>query len=314
MVTLCMRSAASALLIVSFLSLGASDLPPAALQRQVAVTFDDLPAVTSLPLSGQRTLTQKLLRSIRSARVPAVGFVNEDKLRTPGHTALLQPWLTAGLELGNHTYSHGDLHRGAVADYEADIVRGERVTRSLLRDRGLTLRWFRHPFLHTGTSLETKQRVERFLTSHGYRVAPVTLDNSEWIFARAYELANDGATRKRVGEAYVLYMDQKLAYFEQQSQKLFERNIRHVLLLHANALNADWFDDLAASMRARGYGFITLDQALEDPAYRSADTYTGRGGISWIHRWALTAGRPKEFFAGEPATPQWVQQLARIAE
>jgi hypothetical protein len=73
-------------------------------------------------------------------------------------------------------------------------------------------------------------------------------------------------------------------------------------------LNADWFDELAASMRARGYRFITLDRALEDPAYRSADTYTGPAGLTWLHRWALTAG--KKPLAGEPAAPKWVVAAA----
>ena len=53
-------------------------------------------------------------------------------------------------------------------------------------------------------------------------------------------------------------------------------------------LNADGFDDLAAMFERRGYAFITLERALEDPAYQSADTFVGNGGITWMHRWALT--------------------------
>jgi peptidoglycan/xylan/chitin deacetylase (PgdA/CDA1 family) len=291
------RSALAALLTCSSIT---------AMEREVAVTFDDLPAAPSF--------APKLLNAIRDARVPAIGFVNESKLQSKAAVAVLAQWADAGLELGNHTYAHRDLHRIPVAEFEEEIVRGEKVTRALLHERKRAPRWFRHPFLHTGTSLETKQRVESFLAKRGYRVAPVTLDNSEWIFAKAYTEAKDAATRKRVGEAYVVYMDAKLAYFEDQSQKLFGRNIRHVLLVHANALNADWFDELAASMRARGYRFIPLERAVEDEAYRSADTYTGPAGLTWIHRWALTAGKRGTFFAGEPTTPQWIQDLAGIEE
>jgi hypothetical protein len=39
------------------------------------------------------------------------------------------------------------------------------------------------------------------------------------------------------------------------------------LLLHASALNADTIDDLARRFTSRGYAFVTLDRALEDPAY-----------------------------------------------
>lgn len=306
-----MRSAPVALLIL-FFAAAASAAP---LEREMAITFDDLPAVpATMSIARQRQLTRDLLRSIRTAGVPAIGFVNEDKLATPAHAGLLRSWLAEGLELGNHTYSHPDLHSTDIGRYEEEILRGESVTRALLAQSGRAPRWFRHPYLHTGTSLETRRRIEAFLGDHGYRVAPVTLDNSEWIFARAYELAGDRAMRKRIGKAYLEYLDRKVAYYEDQSQKLFGRNIRHVLLLHANALNAAWFDDLAAMLTTRGYRFITLERALEDPAYRSPDTYAGKAGISWIHRWAITAGKKSPFFDGEPATPEWIQDYARIRE
>ena len=274
-----------------------------AISREVCVTFDDLPA--------KPAIAPRLLQAIRKAAVPAVGFVNENKLTSKEHVNVLAQWARSGLELGNHTYAHRDLHRIGAEAFEEEIVRGDAVTRTLMTRPP---RWFRHPFLHTGTSLETRDRIESFLAKHGYRVAPVTLDNSEWIFARAYDVADDAATRRRIGEAYVVYMDRKLAYFEDQSQKLFGRNIRHVLLVHANALNADWFDELAQSMRARGYRFITLDRAMEDPAYRGADRYSGPSGLTWIHRWAITAGKKGDFFAGEPTTPQWIQDVAGIRE
>jgi peptidoglycan/xylan/chitin deacetylase (PgdA/CDA1 family) len=280
--TLLASSAMAALLAIS---------PPIA--REVAVTFDDLPVVRSTP--GDARVTRDLLRNITGAKIPAVGFVNENKL---GDAKLLEQWLDAGLDLGNHTFSHLDLHRAGVEAYEKDIVRGERVTRALLEKRGRAPRWFRHPFLHTGLTITDRDEVNRFLRNRGYRVAPVTLDNSEWIFALAYDRTSDAVTRERIGREYVAYMDRKLAYFEQQSMQLFGRNIRHVLLVHANALNADWFDEIAASMRMRGYRFITLDRALDDPAYRSADAYHGSAGITWIHRWAITQGKPKAFFAG----------------
>jgi peptidoglycan/xylan/chitin deacetylase (PgdA/CDA1 family) len=286
------RSALFALLIALPLSAG-----------EVAVTFDDLPA--------NPAMAPRLLRSIVRARVPAIGFVNENKLTTNAHIDALKEWHAAGLDLGNHTYSHRDLHAIGADAFTRDIMRGEEVTTAILGSRPT---WFRHPFLHTGNTPDAKQQVEEFLARRGYRIAPVTLDNSEWIFARAYDLAKNAAARKRIGEAYIKYMDAKLVYFEDQSRKLFGRDIRHILLVHANALNADWFGALAKSMKKRGYSFITLERALEDPAYGSADAYVGPSGITWIHRWALTAGKKGAFFAGEPKTPQWIQDAAGIRE
>jgi hypothetical protein len=66
-------------------------------------------------------------------------------------------------------------------------------------------------------------------------------------------------------------------------------------------------------MKKRGYNFITLDDALTDMAYTSPDTYAGPGGITWIHRWAITAGKDNDFFKGEPGTPAFVLKEAGLS-
>jgi hypothetical protein len=58
--------------------------------------------------------------------------------------------------------------------------------------------------------------------------------------------------------------------------------------------------------------FITLDEAMRDPAYTREDGYRGRYGPSWLHRWAMAEKRPKEFYAGEPSVPKWVLELAGV--
>jgi len=62
------------------------------------------------------------------------------------------------------------------------------------------------------------------------------------------------------------------AFYVGQSAMLFGRNIDQVLLLHANELNSAWFGTLADTLTARGYSFISLSEALQDPAYQSSDT------------------------------------------
>lgn len=298
----------------------AQEVPPP--QREIAVTIDDLPVVSRnfKHDSTWATVTHKLVRSLVDHRVPAIGFVNEGKLY-PGsildtaRVAMLRHWLDAGLDLGNHSFSHNDLHRTPLSDYQADVLQGEMVTKQLLQEYDLAMRYFRHPYLHTGTDLEMKHAFESFLADHGYRVAPVTIDNSEWIFALAYDNAAaqaDASTMQQIADAYIEYMDDKLAYFEQNAMALFDREIRQILLIHANLLNADHFDALAEMMTARGYRFISLERALEDEAYTSPDTYTGPGGLTWLHRWALTRGVERSFFRGEPATPAFVLEVAGI--
>ena len=249
--------------------------------------------------------------------MPAIGFVNEGKLaegrdQTAQRTALLEQWLEAGLDLGNHTYSHRSFYHTPLAVYQADVLRGERVTRRLLERRGRRLRYFRHPFLNTGPNLQAKEAFERFLGEHGYTIAPVTLDNDEWIYSGAYVNASvqgDSAAMRRIGADYMRYMEETFVYFEHLSRELLGREPAQVLLLHANALNAEYLDELAAMMKRRGYRFVTLDAALADPAYRNADRYTGRSGLSWLERWSITRGRHP---APTPAVPQWVRSIARV--
>lgn len=290
----------------------------------MVLTFDDLPAqrAQSQPQARIVEITDGLLRSLAQHKIPAIGFVNEDKLESagtldPARVKLLERWLDAGHELGNHSYSHPDVHRLPLADFQRDVLKGETVTRPLVTSRGGKLRYFRHPFLHSGRDLETKHGLERFLAEHGYQVAPVTIDNSEWIFARAYTEAldrGDEDLRNKTADAYVDYMERMVEYYEGQSRALFEREIPQVLLLHANALNGHHLGRLIAMLERRGYRFIDLETALEDPAYDSPDAYVGRGGITWLHRWAITRGVDRSSFRGEPATPQWVQELAGIEE
>ena len=89
------------------------------------------------------------------------------------------------------------------------------------------------------------------------------------------------------------------------------REIAQTLLLHANALNATMFDDLARMFLERRYRFVSLDEALHDPAYASSDEYYGAAGMTWLHRWAITANKPKTIFAGEPSVPDWIERASR---
>jgi peptidoglycan/xylan/chitin deacetylase (PgdA/CDA1 family) len=287
--------------------------------RSIAVTFDDLPVGGRVPRAERAEVFRSLVSAIGPLRLPAIGFVNERQLYVDGaldssEVGLLHAWLDAGLDLGNHSFSHPDLHRVALAAFTEDVLKGEAVTRALLAERGRKPQFFRHPFLHTGRSIPIRDSLNAFLAKHGYRVAPVTHDNAEWIFALAYERATarrDGAAAARVAGAYVPYMEGKLEYWERQSMRLFDREIPQVLLLHANRLNADRLAELVGMLRRRGYQLIALDEALRDPAFDSPDGYSGPAGISWLHRWALTRGRG-QILPDEPTAPEFVLREAGV--
>lgn len=194
-------------------------------------------------------------------------------------------------------------------EMQADVLRGERVTSRLL---GRRPKYFRHPTLNTGRSRAAKTAFERFLAHNGYRIAPVTIDNDEYLYALAYDRARgkrDAARMARIGADYIRYMEEIFAFFEALSRDFLGREPPQVLLLHANALNAAYLDDLVAMVARRGYRFVSLDAALEDPAYRLRDDYVGRRGPSWLERWAITRGlEPEE----RPPVPDWILTAGRI--
>jgi peptidoglycan/xylan/chitin deacetylase (PgdA/CDA1 family) len=282
--------------------------------RTVAVTIDDLPVVsTRRDLKNRQTITKNLLKHIKKHKVPAIGFVNENKLftnneRDEKQVDLLRMWLNDGLELGNHTFSHLGLNNNSLEKYKEDILKGEIITKELLQAKRQKMRYFRHPYLWTGLSLEIKKDLGNFLSERNYTIAPVTIDNADYIFSRAYDNAFDKGDKKlmkQIGEAYIPYMQAKFDYWERQSTKLFNREIKQILLLHANFINSDYFDDLAKMLKKRGYKFVSLEDALKDEAYNLPDNFIKRNGISWLHRWALDKGK-EHILPDEPKVPEFV--------
>lgn len=299
--------------------------PPLALaqNKQMAITVDDLPA--HLERHDSATLVwmnEQIIAHLLAADAQATGFVNEAKLFQNNRLVeykldMLGRWTESGLELGNHTFSHQDYNELSPAQFFEIIEKGERFSRSLMEKAGKDYVYFRHPYLHRGNSPEKVKALEDYLQSRGYTEAPVTIDNSEWIFANAFDRAfreKNEEQMARVGEAYVSYMLEKALFYESLAQELFGRKIAHVLLIHANLLNAWYLDELLAAHKNIGYSFPSLAEVLKDPAYLSKDTFAGNAGISWVDRWALSQGKTKEFFANDPRCPQFILEYSRLTE
>ncbi|KAF1014206.1 MAG: hypothetical protein GAK31_03230 [Stenotrophomonas maltophilia] len=296
--------------------------------RRIAVTIDDLPwaRLDEIVPADLQARHAALQQQLRQAGVPVVGFVNENKLEVDGQVRpervqMLRDWRDAGYELGNHAWSHMDLNAKGVAAFQQDFLRGEQQLRPLLAERGQVPRYMRHPYLRAGRTAEDRAQMDTFFAEHGYRIAPVTVDNGEWVWAFAYaNVMNEqpsGAEREatllRLRRGYVPYMLNKLDYYEQQSQALLGYALPQVWLMHANELNAAAFAELVAATQRRGYRLISLDEALRDPAYARGTTgYDGRYGPSWLHRWAMAEKKPKDFYGKEPEVPSWVKQLAKV--
>ena len=300
-----MRSLVIALLLFAPLANGAD--------RRVAFTFDDLPGLGSpCDVAAYDRLNRKLVAAIKRNKMPATGLVVSSRLcaqeekRLPD---LYRIWLDAGLELGNHTRSHRDFNRTPIDEFKADVLANEEALRPLVEARGQKLRYFRYPYLRSGTELAKKRAFETFLDERGYQNAPVTIDNDEYIYAAVYDAArarNDKLLASRVADDYARYMDAIFAFYETLSRNTLGYEVPQVLLLHVTWINADHLDRLVHLAKKRGYRFISLEEALRDKAYARRDAYIGRRGLSWLHRWALDDGKPAP---AQPDVPRWVMDL-----
>jgi len=281
--------------------------------REVAITIDDLPRGGDggpRDLAGVTAMTKRLLKPFHDEKIPLIGFVNEGRqvdFGPDGLRKILDLWLDAGADLGNHSYSHLNINNVPLEQYTADIVKGEPGLRAALAARGKKLEFYRHPFLFTGPTPQIKKEMQEFLDRHGYRVAPVTFDDDDYEFAALYTKPE---FKDRVRKEYVPYMESVVAAFERGSMALAGREFPQILLIHASQMNADLMPDLLAMLGRRGYTFVSLDDALADPVYRLPDDYAGRGGFSWIHRWAKNKGIPT---TPEPEVQAWVSDAFTAA-
>ena len=290
-------------------------------EKLVCFSFDDLPVV-SYGMNDtvfQKELFDNLISGLKKNNIPAIGFVNEKKLYNKNgeinkfQVELLKNWIDYGLELGNHTFSHPDYNLVSFKDFTKDVLKGETITKEILSQRGKTIKYFRHPFLHLGNTKEKADSLDNFLSNHGYITAPVTIDNEDYLFAVAYKRANvkkDTLLAKQIGHDFVNYIEKKLKYYEMQSNRLFGRDIKQILLLHASWLNSDYVDSLAVRFKKNNYEFVSMDQVLKDNIYKTEITVYGNWGISWIDRWALSKGKKGNFFKNEPETPSYIKELS----
>jgi peptidoglycan/xylan/chitin deacetylase (PgdA/CDA1 family) len=276
-----------------------SCLPALAQQHTVAITFDDLPiAATDTPAtermspSGVKSINRAILISLERHRVPSTGFVNEKRIQSIGDKEgkeILWEWVKSGHDLGNHGYSHSDFNQLTIEQMEEEIVSGERSLAEILRKSGRTPRYFRFPFNHTGDTAAKHDAVASFLENRGYKLAPCTMENEDYVFDRAYLqmlTKKDPVTAERLRSEYLAYTATEIDYYSGLNNQVFGYEPPHIMLLHVNRLNADMVDAVLSLFEKRRYKFVTLDEAEGDRAFTTSEFVTPDG---WM--WGIAGQR-----------------------
>ena len=194
----------------------------------------------------------------------------------------------------NHTYSHPSANSVPSWQFGDDVVKGEVIMRPLIEQRGRTLVCVSLPVSPLRNHRGHPSRASWIFSSSGnYRVAPVTVDYADYTFAGVYRSQRLAGKADVAGKIKDAYLDQIGVGFE------FGESLGGTVRLRSPADSVDPLqraqcDDLArtafARLRARGYAFITLDEAMKDPAYQRTDSFAGPGG-SWLSRTATLQGK-----------------------
>lgn len=293
--------------------------------QTVALTFDDLPLAKGGSeginpgerIAEARAVNQAILAALKRHHAWAIGFVNEQKVSADGaadeNREILRQWIRTGNDLGNHTFSHADLSEISAAEFEQDVLDGEPSIKPLMAAKGQSLRFLRFPFNHAGETAEKQRAVADFLQQHGYEVATSTIDNSDYIFARAYGAMlhnRDAHLARRLRSDYLAFTKKMIEYYSRLDSQVFGREIPHVMLLHANRLNAETVDKILSIFQSMHYRFVTLAEAQSDPAYKTPDTFVTKYGPMWGYRWAQELHVAVDGKL-EPEVPAWVTSYGK---
>lgn len=240
--------------------------------QQIAFTFDDLPAHGDLPPAETRLqVANSILATLRDQHMPAIyGFVNAAKIdKTPDGLAVLKAWRAAGEPLGSHTFSHPSLNDLTPAQFEAEIASNEPILSNLMA--GEDWHWFRYPFLWEGDTLEKRRAIRAYLQHNGYQIAQVSMDFEDYLWNAPYARCaakHDDKAIESLRASYLTTASQYIDVYRDLTHTLYGRDISYVLLLHVGAFDAKMLPELIALFRSRGFTFLTLPEAMKDPAYR----------------------------------------------
>jgi beta-lactamase regulating signal transducer with metallopeptidase domain/peptidoglycan/xylan/chitin deacetylase (PgdA/CDA1 family) len=267
--------------------------------KKIAIGLVPLPPLDRLnPPHDSESTSRLLIEKLKAHKVPAIGFVSggmiadasNEKLY-PARSNIVRLWRDAGFEIGIGGFRHIWFYHTPYDDYVANVEKNERVTKQILAEKNLPLRWFSYPFLNTGKTAADAERFEKWLGGRGLRSVKYTFDNQEWMYSFAYDMArkdNDVNTMSEIRREFLDYMEKMLAHYEAYSQEMFGRDIAQTLVLTPSPLVAQTADELFGMFEKHGYRFVSMDEAMQDEAYQTkAAVVESQSGISWFERWQM---------------------------
>ncbi len=253
-----------------FLAVLATLLPAPLLRSQsVALTFDDGPRLDQQVRMDAAGKNRAILAALRGAKVSSVLFVAGRRVDSPEGLALTRAWGEDGHRIANHSYAHRYFHSEAatLAGFETDLLKNE----DLLQGLPNYTRWFRFPFLKEGDTAAKRDGARAFLAAHGYRNGHVSIDASDWYYDQRLQVRLGQEPNADLGpyrKAYLDHLWDRAQYYQGLARAVLGRDVKHVLLLHHNLVNALFLPDVIRMFRGKGWTIVSPSEAYDDPVYR----------------------------------------------
>lgn len=256
--------------------------------KSIAITFNELPAAESFGEVNPEAINFLILQALKKHEVKATGFVVGASLEN--QYDLIGQWLNDGHQIGSMTYNNEDLNDIGYQKFIEEVASGEAELETMLESFGQKKRYFRFPFLHYGANKEDKRQVKGYLSESGTVIAHASVVPDDRIYN--FTLNKMGKVLDSV--QYVVLRDEyfnsvfdELERAEMMANDLVGHQVKQILMLQANRLNAIYLDELLSALEEAGYKFVTLDAALRDEVYAQGENYYGLRGVGYLDMLAL---------------------------
>ncbi|ENU93488.1 hypothetical protein F971_00998 [Acinetobacter vivianii] len=267
--------------------------------KQLAFSFDD---GVNPDLNAQAIqINQQILQQLKQHQLKSMIYPSVIKIGDYAGLQLVKEWGRQGHRIGNHSELHLNLNKDQISSqqYIAGIQRAEQVFRPL---PGWVAR-YRYPFLKEGNTQEKRDSVAQYLKQQGYQSGAVSIDASDWFYNLkylSYQKQKNTAQLERLKQAYIAHLLDRAAYYDQLAVETIGYSPKHVLLLHVNAINAAFLNDVIEAFEKQGWQWIESEQAYTDPLYQQHPDILP-AGESLIWSLAKQKGQAKLRYPAEDA-------------
>jgi len=227
----------------------------------------------------------------------------------PRQTSVLDTWCDAGHHVGGHTHFHASLNWLGAKRYIEDLDQSHELIEPWVSRA--PARYFRFAMDMLGDTRSKTDEVMTHLAQTGFMHAPISYWFYDTQFVFPYDRAlsigsNDDAAwlRDKFVETAVSCLRSQV----EASARNLGRIPAHISLIHNSAIAADTYDRVLEAYAEAGVEFVTLEEAMRDPANLIVAPGANPHFRNLTQRWAEVLGVKVE---GSP--PSVLDELDAIA-